>query len=239
MPCPRKRFNIKSLLLSSLTSVRFSFHFTFLWWNRSRESTILSFLFMLFQCFCLCACYSCIGRKFQCKAVLMWASCDVSEKRNWVRFTGQESNVTCSAKCLFFFSLSIYSWGCLCIIQDCSCWLQSSGTESTFIHNSLSDHAGDGSPGILHCRVWQENRTGQKAPGWDTGRDQCWSVCKGIGPSLKIGSESLSGSTSALFLWHQWYWGVRLPRESGDSSHPPQMAALAILKSKLKEHLGL
>lgn len=28
-----------------------------------------------------------------------------------------------------------------------------SGMESTFIHNSLSDHAGDGSPGILHCRV--------------------------------------------------------------------------------------
>lgn len=133
------------------------------------------------QCF-LCLCLLLTHWKLQCRAV-------------HDRLRGRDRILLLQS------ILCAHFWGWLCTVL---LWIAPlaagcrSGTEH--VDWQLFEPAGYGSPGVLHCRVWQENRTGQKAPGWDTGRDQCWSVCQGMVLSFSLGSESLCKSTDVLLL---------------------------------------
>lgn len=55
-------------------------------------------------------------------------------------------------------------------------------------------------PSVFHRRLWPKDRTRQEETGWDSGRDQRWSGCKGDWRSVGISGHSRSEEASQRTL---------------------------------------
>lgn len=217
--CPRRRFNIKSLLLCGFAFPDLVFcNVT----DQAEEQFCLPF-----SCYSNAFVFAPVAHTLEvpvqsslCVSILLCVKelCQVPSR--W-QTSGQGSNVTFSTKCNIFFSQGICSWSCLCIIQGLL--LAVSGTKGTLftvlcLNMQAMDHL---ESFIAECDRRTELAKKRLA---ETQEEISAEV------SAKVFSlqwmfivDVCARALELCCLWHHWYSGNGLHKSFVVPSHPAQI----------------